>query len=127
MRLEVYTFVLRIALLLDIIEAKGGISMAIKTANVNSRMKLDIKQQAESILERLGIPRSVAIDMFYRQIIAHNGIPFALTLPTTVSVRDEMSTEQFYQMMSIGLEQARENDSFDVDAVFEELEQEIDQ
>ena len=64
MRLEVYTFVLRIALLLDIMEAKGGISMAIKTANVNSRMKLDIKQQAESILERFAIPRYLPIDMF---------------------------------------------------------------
>ena len=31
--------------------------MATKTANVNSRMKLDIKQQAESILDRLGVPR----------------------------------------------------------------------
>ena len=37
--------------------------MAAKTANVNSRMQSDIKQQAERILERLGIPRSVAIDM----------------------------------------------------------------
>lgn len=55
--------------------------MAVRTANVNSRMKLDIKQQAEDILERLVIPRSVAIDMYYmyyRQIIAHNGIQFQL-------------------------------------------------
>lgn len=35
--------------------------MVAKTANVNSRMQSDIKQQAERILERLGIPRSVAI------------------------------------------------------------------
>ena len=96
--------------------------MAVKTANVNSRMKLDIKQQAEAILERLGIPRSVAIDMFYRQIIAHNGIPFPVTLPTDVPARDELTTAQFNQMMATGLKQARENDSFDVDEVFEELE-----
>ena len=63
--------------------------MATKTANVNSRMKLDIKQQAESILDRLGIPRSVAIDMYYRQIIAHNGIPFALTLPNELTEQEE--------------------------------------
>ena len=96
--------------------------MAVKTANVNTRMKMDIKQQAEEILERLGIPRSVAIDMFYRQIIAHNGIPFPVTLPTDVPVRDELTTAQFNQMMATGLEQAREDDSFDVDEVFEELE-----
>ncbi len=96
--------------------------MAVKTANVNSRMKLDIKQQAEIILDRLGIPRSVAIDMYYRQIIAHNGIPFSLTLPHTVPARDEMTTTQFNTMMDIGLRQAKEDDSFDVDQVFEELE-----
>ena len=96
--------------------------MAVKTANVNSRMKLDIKQQAEGILDRLGIPRSVAIDMYYRQIIAHNGIPFSLTLPATVSARDEMTTAQFNQMMATGLRQAKEDDSFDVDEVFAELE-----
>ncbi len=98
--------------------------MAIKTANVNSRMKLDIKQQAEEILDRLGIPRSVAIDMYYRQIIAHNGIPFSLTLPVTIPVRSEMSTAHFNQMISTGLRQAKNDDSFDVDAVFDELEQE---
>lgn len=96
--------------------------MAVKTANVNSRMKLDIKQQAEIILDRLGIPRSVAIDMYYRQIIAHNGIPFSLTLPRIVPARDEMATTQFNQMMTAGLRQAKEDDSFDVDQVFEELE-----
>ena len=96
--------------------------MAVKTANVNSRMKLNIKQQAEDILDRLGIPRSVAIDMYYRQIIAHNGIPFSLTLPTTVASRDEMTTAQFDRMMATGLQQAKEDDSFDVDEVFAELE-----
>ncbi|MCM1123590.1 MAG: type II toxin-antitoxin system RelB/DinJ family antitoxin [Eubacterium sp.] len=98
--------------------------MAVKTANVNSRMKLDIKQQAESILDRLGIPRSVAIDMYYRQIIAHNGIPFSVTLPTTVPARDEITSAQFDQMMTTGLRQAKEDDSFDADEVFAKLEQE---
>ena len=96
--------------------------MAMKTASVNSRMRVDIKQQAEEILDRLGIPRSVAMDMYYRQTIAHNGIPFSLTLPATVPARDEMTTAQFDQMMAAGLKQAKEDDSFDVDEVFAELE-----
>ena len=96
--------------------------MAVKTANVNSRMQIDIKQQAESILDRLGIPRSVAIDIYYRQIIAHNGIPFSLTLPTSVQARDEMTSAEFDRMMSEGLKQARADESLDVDEVFAELE-----
>ena len=46
--------------------------------------------------------------------------------PKDVPARDELTTAQFNQMMATGLEQARENDSFDVDEVFEELERGID-
>ncbi|MCT7830374.1 MAG: type II toxin-antitoxin system RelB/DinJ family antitoxin, partial [Lactobacillus iners] len=38
-----------------------------KTANVNVRIQENIKQQAEQILETIGISRATAIDMFYRQ------------------------------------------------------------
>lgn len=96
--------------------------MAAKTANVNSRMQSDIKQQAERILERLGIPRSVAIDMYYRQIIAHNGIPFSVTLPAAVPARDEMTKAEFNRMMATGLQQTKDDNSFNVDEVFKDLE-----
>ena len=95
--------------------------MAVKTANVNLRMKADIKEQAEIILANLGIPRSVAIDMFYRQIIAHNGIPFSLTLPNKMLARDEMTNAQFDKFMETGLKQAKQDESSDVDEVFSEL------
>ena len=52
-----------------------------KTANVNVRIQENIKQQAEQILETIGIPRATAIDIFYRQIILKKGIPFSLTIP----------------------------------------------
>ena len=60
--------------------------------------------------------------MYYRQIIAHNGIPFSVTLPVTIPARDEMTMEQFDEMMAEGLKQAKADDSFDVDEVFSELE-----
>ena len=97
--------------------------MAVKTANVNSGMQLNVKEQAEGILARLGIPRSVAIDMYYRQIIAHNGIPFSLTLSSEILVRDEMTDAGFDKMMSVGLKQARDDEAFDMDDVFDELGQ----
>ena len=48
--------------------------MAVKTANVTARIQPNIKEQAEAILDRLGIPVSVFIDMTYRQVITtcHN-------------------------------------------------------
>lgn len=101
---------------------KGGVTMAIKTANVNLRIEANIKKQAEDILDRLGIPRSVAIDMYYRQIITHNGIPFSLTLSAPVPSRNEMTDAQFNKMMAEGLRQANADESYDMDEVFDELE-----
>ena len=96
---------------------------AIKTANVNARIDLSVKTQAEAILARIGLPRSVAIDAFYRQIIMHGGIPFSLTIPESkLPAYDEMSAAEFHQMMATGLAQAKADDSFDMDEVFEELD-----
>ena len=47
-----------------------------KTANLYARIEPDVKEKAELILESLGIPASSAINMFYKQIILHRGIPF---------------------------------------------------
>ena len=96
---------------------------AVKTANVNARIDLSVKTQAEAILSRIGLPRSVAIDAFYRQIIMHGGIPFSLTIhEPRLPARDTMSDAVFNQMMATGLSQAKADDSYDFDEVFEELE-----
>ena len=100
---------------------------AIKTANVNARIDQNVKTQAEAILSRIGLPRSVAIDAFYRQIIIHGGIPFSLTIPESkLPAYDEMNTAEFNQMMATGLVQAKADDSFDIDEVFGELEAGLD-
>ena len=56
--------------------------MAVKSANVIARVEPDIKEKAEEIMARLGIPASTAINMFYRQIILWNGLPFRPTVPS---------------------------------------------
>ncbi|MCH5193881.1 MAG: type II toxin-antitoxin system RelB/DinJ family antitoxin [Oscillospiraceae bacterium] len=55
--------------------------MAAKSANLYARIEPDVKEQAESILAALGIPASNAINMFYKQIILQNGLPFDVKLP----------------------------------------------
>lgn len=52
-----------------------------KTAMAHARLTPEIKKEAESILKELGISISAAYEMFYRQIIAHKGIPFDLRIP----------------------------------------------
>ena len=47
--------------------------MATKTANVLARVEPEVKEEAESILNQLGIPASVVINMLYKQIIMTKG------------------------------------------------------
>ncbi|MDA3918500.1 MAG: type II toxin-antitoxin system RelB/DinJ family antitoxin [Deltaproteobacteria bacterium] len=58
-----------------------------KTAMTHARLTPEIKNQAEAILKELGISISTAYEMFYRQIIAHHGIPFDLRLPSKDTVQ----------------------------------------
>lgn len=53
----------------------------VKTANLYARIEPELKNEAESILGGLGVPVSNAINMFYRQIVLHRGLPFAVQFP----------------------------------------------
>ena len=91
-----------------------------KTAIVNVRIQENIKEEAEKILSQIGLSRAVAIDLFYRQIIMNNGIPFSLTVPNQqVPICDTMSEEEFYKMMNKGMQQVKNNESQDMGIVFD--------
>ena len=53
----------------------------VKTANLYARIEPELKNEAETILSGLGVPVSNAINMFYRQIVIHRGLPFAVQFP----------------------------------------------
>ena len=93
-----------------------------KTGNVNVRIHEHIKQQAEQILETIGISRAAAIDMFYRQIILNNGIPFPLTIPKELPIHENMDESTYNALMEPGYSQALRGETYSVAEVFEELE-----
>lgn len=99
--------------------------MATKTANVTARIQPNIKEQAEAILERLGIPVSVFIDMTYRQVIMRDGVPFSLDIPDKLATRDSITQAEFNTMMQTGLAQAKRIDAVSVDEAFNQLKVEI--
>ena len=45
-----------------------------RTSNVFARVEPEIKEQAEEILDQLGIPMSNAVGMFLRQVVLHRGM-----------------------------------------------------
>lgn len=79
----------------------------IKNATVSARIDENIKDQAEDILKQLGIPVSVVINTLYHQIIARNGIPFSLTLPTKPVSLEEMTSSELDAKLHRSYEQAR--------------------
>jgi DNA-damage-inducible protein J len=58
-----------------------------KTAAVHSRIQPEIKEQAEGILQRLGLSPTEAIRMFYTQITLRNGLPFDVSIPNDVTIK----------------------------------------
>ena len=57
-----------------------------RTANVFARVEPELKEQAESVLDQLGIPMSNAVGMFLRQIVLQKGIPYEITKNGTVDL-----------------------------------------
>ncbi|HOO43934.1 MAG TPA: type II toxin-antitoxin system RelB/DinJ family antitoxin [Bacillota bacterium] len=52
-----------------------------KTGYINVRVDQEVKIKAEEILEELGINASTAIDMYLKQIILKDGLPFEVVKP----------------------------------------------
>lgn len=76
-----------------------------RTANVFARVEPEIKEQAEKVLEQLGIPMSNAVGMFLRQVVIQQGIPFDMKLPAKRPLfMGEMTKEQFDAELLKGLE-----------------------
>ena len=71
-----------------------------KTANIMTRVEPQIKEQAEVVLEQLGISMSTAMSIYLRQIALHKKIPFDMALPNTMPVSlNSLSDEEFNSLM----------------------------
>lgn len=75
-----------------------------KTATLNLRVNPAVKQRAEEVLSRLGIPMSTAIDMYLNQISLTGGIPFTVTLPKAPNTinADFMTAEELHEKLQKG-------------------------
>lgn len=75
-----------------------------RTSNIFARVEPEVKEQAERVLEQLGIPMSNAIGLFLRQIVLQRGIPFEVKLlqnkPLSIG---NLSAEQFNTEIEKGL------------------------
>ena len=99
--------------------------MSAKTANVLVRIEPEVKLQAEKVMEQLGVPASVVINMLYKQIILTKSIPFSITLAKEPLVRSAMTKEMFDKMMGLGYADAIGGRYEYVDKVFDAIDERI--
>ena len=75
-----------------------------RTSNIFARVEPEVKEQAEIVLEQLGIPMSNAIGVFLRQIVLQRGIPFEMKLPQSKPISyGSLTEEQFNKEIEKGL------------------------
>jgi DNA-damage-inducible protein J len=58
-----------------------------KTAAARALMDPETKKQAEAILKKLGLSVSNSFEIFYRQVIAHRGLPFDVNIPNEKTMK----------------------------------------
>ena len=63
------------------LQAKQCIFMAMSTVAKNFRIDSELNNQANALLEGLGLSMSQAISMFLRQVVLQRGLPFEVRYP----------------------------------------------
>ena len=73
-----------------------------RTANVFTRVEPNIKEQAEAVLDQLGISMATAMEIYLRQIALQRKIPFDVKLPDVKKpiAYGSLNNEEFDALMS---------------------------
>ena len=97
-----------------------------RTANVFARVEPEIKEQAEQVLDRLGIPMSNAVSMFLRQVVLQRGIPFEMKLPQTAPLNyGSLTREQFDAEMEKGMADVKAGRVYSADTIEAEMKRDF--
>lgn len=91
-----------------------------KTTTLNLRVNPDVKRRAEEVLSQLGIPMSIAIDIYLKQISMTGGIPFDVKVPKApVSINaDLMTTDEIHAKLKEGYNDIEKGNVQDASTAF---------
>lgn len=97
-----------------------------KTSNIYVRVEPNIKEEAEIVLEQLGIPMSNAVSIFLRQVVMQNGLPFDVKIPSSrpIAIAD-MSEAQFNMEMLKAHNDFEKGKTYSLEQVENELKKEL--
>lgn len=93
-----------------------------RTSNIFIRVEPEIKEQAEQVLDKLGIPMSNAVGMFLRQIVLQRGIPFEVKLPEYApAAYGSLSREEFDTKIEQGLADIKAGKTYTAEELADEF------
>lgn len=96
----------------------------VRTSNVFARVEPEVKEQAESILNQLGIPMSNAVGMFLKQVVIQRGIPFDIKLPANKPISvSELTKEQLNAEIAKGMEDIENGKVYSAEDITQQLEE----
>ena len=64
-----------------------------KSAMIRARIDPTLKEEAEAILQELGLSTSQALTLFYQQVRLSKGLPFEVRLPNKETLRTFADTD----------------------------------
>lgn len=105
-------------------KSKGVFTLA-KSANLYARIEPEVKEQAEMILNALGIPASNAITIFYKQIILNNGLPFDVKLPNHPLDIGRITSERLDEELEKGYADAKAGRTISANQAFADIRKEF--
>ncbi len=103
---------------------KEEICMA-KTTSIFARVEPEIKEQAEIVLNKLGIPMSIAVNIFLRQVVLQNGLPFEVKITHNKPLAfEDLTPEEFNNEIEKGFNDLRAGRVVSADKVAERITRE---
>jgi len=94
-----------------------------KSTSIYTRVEPEIKEQAEQVLSKLGIPVANAVNLFLHQVVLQKGIPFDVKLPQTTPLDySALTPEQFDAEIGKGMTSLAEGRVISSKRVREEMQ-----
>ena len=94
-----------------------------RTATLNVRIEPDTKSKAEQVFHNLGISMSDAVNIFLKQVVYRNAIPFELEVPFAPSELDatNWTAERFENEIQKGIIDVAEGNVMKAEDTFNEI------
>ena len=58
-----------------------------KSAMIRARTDSQLKEKVEEIFDELGLNATAAINIFYKQVLLSNGLPFDVRIPNAATLK----------------------------------------